>query len=144
VFQIASALLYLHQRHITHRDIKLENVLLVTDECTTSIKLIDFGFSTLFHRDNRKKMFCGTPSYMAPEIVQKLSFRGPPVDLWALGVLAYFLLTSSFPFKAPSDKELYTKIIAAEFNETKLNDPLARDLITRLLCADPEKRIDAR
>ena len=82
---------------MTHRDIKLENVLL--DRSCRIVKLIDFGFSTCVPNDKKIKLFCGTPSYMAPEIVMKEEFRGPPADIWALGVLLYALLSGKFPFK---------------------------------------------
>jgi serine/threonine protein kinase len=99
---------YLHQRNVTHRDIKLENILL--DETRTRVKLIDFGFSTCIPHEKKVKIFCGTPSYMAPEIVSKIEYAGPPADIWALGVLLYALLCGRFPFKGSNDKELYTNI----------------------------------
>ena len=82
---------------MTHRDIKLENVLL--NDANTEIKLIDFGFSTCIPNDRKIKIFCGTPSYMAPEIVSKIEYEGPPADLWALGVLFFALLCGKFPFR---------------------------------------------
>ena len=84
----------MHQRNVTHRDIKLENILL--DETRTRVKLIDFGFSACIPYE---KKVCGTPSYMAPEIVSKIEYSGPPADIWALGVLLYALLCGRFPFK---------------------------------------------
>lgn len=62
-------------------------------------KLIDFGFSTCIPNEIKYKMFCGTPSYMAPEIVLKKEYYGCPADIWALGVLLYVLLCGVFPFK---------------------------------------------
>ena len=93
---IVSAIAYCHSKQICHRDIKLENILL--DE-QGNPKLIDFGFSTCIPNDKKVKIFCGTPSYMSPEIVQKIEYNGPPADVWALGVLLYALLTGTFPFK---------------------------------------------
>ena len=95
--QVVFAIHYLHQRNVTHRDIKLENILL--DETRTRVKMIDFGFSTWFPHEKKVKIFCGTPSYMAPEIVSKIEYSGPPADVWALGVLLYALLCGRFPFK---------------------------------------------
>lgn len=94
--QITEALQYCHKKCITHRDIKLENLLM--DE-NKNIKLIDFGFSTYMPNDQKVKMFCGTPSYMAPEIVLKKEYCGPPADIWALGVLLFALLCGYFPYK---------------------------------------------
>jgi len=58
----------------------------------------------------RLRIFCGTPSYMAPEIVKKQEYDGPPVDMWALGVLLYVMLTRLFPFKGMNENDLYRKI----------------------------------
>ena len=102
---------YLHERHIIHRDIKLENV--IFDKTKSFIKLVDFGFSTcVMPKNSRIKIFCGTPTYMAPEIVSKdknaislgqaeKGHAGPPADIWALGVVLYLLLSGKFPFKPP-------------------------------------------
>jgi len=78
--QIMLGLKYCHKKCITHRDIKLENILL--DE-NRNVKIIDFGFSTKIPNEQKVKMFCGTPSYMAPEIVTKQEYSGPPADIWA-------------------------------------------------------------
>jgi MAP/microtubule affinity-regulating kinase len=93
--QVVEGIRYLHNRCITHRDIKLENLLLDDDN---NIRIIDFGFSTCIPIERKVKMFCGTPSYMAPEIVNKTEYCGPPADIWALGVLLFTLLCGTFPY----------------------------------------------
>ena len=92
---------------VTHRDIKLENVLFADNK---DIKLIDFGFSTVCQPGKRLKVFCGTPSYMAPEIVRRTEYEGKPVDMWSLGILLYALLCGCFPFRAKSYPDLYRRI----------------------------------
>jgi len=94
--QIMIALKYCHSKCIAHRDIKLENILLDEDK---NVKLIDFGFSTCIPNHKKIRMFCGTPSYMAPQIVSKVEYAGPPADIWATGVLLYALLNGCFPFR---------------------------------------------
>lgn len=109
--QLISALQYLHSKCIAHRDIKLENVML---DSSRNVKLIDFGFSTQIPNTQKVKLFCGTPSYMAPEIVQKIEFCGPPADVYASGVLLFAFFCGCFPFKGQNDKDLYKKISTAE------------------------------
>jgi serine/threonine protein kinase len=92
-----------------HRDIKLDNILL--EEGTRMVKLIDFGFSVVVNAPNQRlKVFCGTPSYMAPEITKKSDYEGLPVDIWALGVLLYVMLVGQFPFRGTSEQDLYQRI----------------------------------
>jgi len=105
--QLYSALTYLHQKCVAHRDIKLENVMLDT---SGNVKLIDFGFSTQIPNTQKVKLFCGTPSYMAPEIVQKIEFCGPNTDIYASGVLLFAFFCGCFPFRGENNKELYRKI----------------------------------
>jgi MAP/microtubule affinity-regulating kinase len=80
---------------VVHRDIKLENILI---DQNSSVKLIDFGFSIVIAENQKLNVFCGTPSYMAPEIVNKQEYDFG-VDIWALGVLFYKIVTGNFPFR---------------------------------------------
>ena len=121
----------MHKRNIVHRDIKLENIILGGDPSahppppptttTTThththpnanpiLKIIDFGFSITVPPDKKLQIFCGTPSYMAPEIVSKKEYYGPPVDVWSAGIVLYLMLVGHFPFKGTDDKHLYQKI----------------------------------
>jgi MAP/microtubule affinity-regulating kinase len=107
--EICFAIQHMHDHGIVHRDIKLDNILI--EEGTRMVKLIDFGFSVLTNTPNQRlKVFCGTPSYMAPEITRKTDYEGRPVDMWALGVLLYVMLTGTFPFRGVSEQDLYQRI----------------------------------
>ena len=110
--QIMTALYYCHKKSIAHRDIKLENILI---DDSNNVKLIDFGFSTCIPNEKKIKMFCGTPSYMAPEIVMKEEYAGPPADIWASAVLLYALMNGCFPYRGATDKELYRRIQRGTF-----------------------------
>ena len=79
-----------------HRDIKLENVMI---DSNNNVKIIDFGFSITIPKDKKLSIFCGTPSYMAPEIIKRAPYSGYAADIWALGILLYTLLCGKFPFK---------------------------------------------
>lgn len=135
--QVLLGIEYCHHRLVTHRDIKLENILL---DDSNNIKIIDFGFSTCFSHEKKVKMFCGTPSYMSPEIVARVEYSGPPADVWALGVLLYVLLCGCYPFKAQTDKELYKKIQYGQFAIPSHVSQGARSLINRIMRVDPKKR----
>lgn len=88
-------------------------------------------------------MFCGTPSYMAPEIVNKQEYTGPPADIWALGVLLYALLCGTFPFKGQTDKELYKKITSGDFYSPDFLCKETVDFIKWILNTNSDERPDA-
>lgn len=91
---------YMHDKQICHRDIKLDN--LIYDK-NKQVKIIDFGFA--ISSKDRLKNYCGTPSYMAPELIQKKGdYSGPAADIWATGVVLYTLLTGCFPFRGKDEK----------------------------------------
>lgn len=87
-------------------------------------------------------MFCGTPSFMAPEIVLKKQYRGAPADIWALGVVLYVMISGTFPFKGSTDKELYDKICASNYVKPIVSKPLL-NLLQSMLTVDPDERITA-
>ena len=103
-------------------------------------KLTDFGFS-VYTKDHRLKVFCGTPSYMAPEIVMRREYYGFPVDVWSLGVLLYAMLCGCFPFTANSYPNLYKKIAVGQFSTPKSLSANVKDVLRRMLCVNPPKRI---
>ena len=123
------------------RDIKLENILV--DRKTGKLKLIDFGFCCCTAPDTKLKIFCGTPSYMSPEIVQKRDYLGPPTDIWATGILLYALLCGHFPFKGQSDKELYKKISKGQFTPPDHMSKEAKNFLSKMLVVEPERRVTA-
>jgi len=131
---------YLHKESITHRDLKMENILI---DCNHNIKIIDFGFSILAPRHIRLKIFCGTPSYMSPEIVRKQEYLGQPSDIWSLGIVLYSLLCGVFPFKGNTDRELFDRICKGVYFFPPFLSERAKCLLKRILIKDPSKRIDA-
>jgi MAP/microtubule affinity-regulating kinase len=145
IFQpIAKALSYLHRLNIAHRDIKLENV--IRDEELTP-KLLDYGFSTCIEAGLHTQLFCGTPSYRSPEVVQRREYRGETADVWALGVLLFVALTGVFPFRGATDEELFRKIGEGDYSKNELSVSVSRagrDLIARMLRIDVEERIKAQ
>jgi len=95
--QIAMAIAYCHSKSVAHRDLKMENILITPQKY---VKIIDFGFSVRTKPDRKCKILCGTPNYMAPEIISKHEYYPQPTDVWALGVILYHTLCGVFPFQS--------------------------------------------
>ena len=106
------------------------------------MKLTDFGFSVLTTDPSKRlKVFCGTPSYMPPEITQRREYLGRPVDVWSLGVLLYAMVAGHFPFNAKTYPELYKKIASVVYKVPEHFSPALVNLLSRILNPDPSKRI---
>eukprot|EP00698_Gefionella_okellyi_P017356 TRINITY_DN505_c0_g1_i3.p1 TRINITY_DN505_c0_g1~~TRINITY_DN505_c0_g1_i3.p1 ORF type:complete len:578 (-),score=120.79 TRINITY_DN505_c0_g1_i3:256-1989(-) len=147
---ILRAVSFLHQRGIAHRDLKPENILLAKKEDVTSVKISDFGLARIFGDNEAMKTMCGTPQYLAPEVLasQKTqSTYSKAIDCWSLGVILYILLCGCFPFFERKGRSMYTAIQKGEFsfpeNLWKDMSTDSQDLIRNLLTVDPKKRFTA-
>uniref|UniRef100_A0A1A8R459 MAP/microtubule affinity-regulating kinase 3 n=1 Tax=Nothobranchius rachovii TaxID=451742 RepID=A0A1A8R459_9TELE len=135
--QIVSAVQYCHQKHIVHRDLKAENLLLDAD---MNIKIADFGFSNEFTLANKLDTFCGSPPYAAPELFQGKKYNGPEVDVWSLGVILYTLVSGSLPFDGQNLKELRERVLRGKYRIPFYMSTDCENLLKRFLVLNPAKR----
>jgi tRNA A-37 threonylcarbamoyl transferase component Bud32 len=136
--QIISAIQYCHSKGISHRDIKMDNIII---DRQLNVKLIDFGFGT--YTKDKVTVFCGTPSYMCPEIVTKVPYYGHMADIWALGILFYTLHVGYYPFRGTNDRELYNKIRKGVYDIPNNLPKSVKNLIKQMLILNPLQRASA-
>jgi serine/threonine protein kinase len=149
--QLVDGVLYCHQNGVCHRDLKPENLLL--DE-NGDLKISDFGLSALYEggggngtdgtENSRAALLhttCGTPNYVAPEVLADKGYDGRAADVWSIGVILYVLLAGFLPFDEPTMSALFRKIQKAEFSYPSWFTPRVKNLLNRILVPDPETRI---
>jgi 5'-AMP-activated protein kinase catalytic alpha subunit len=139
--QLNSAVDFCHSRGVYHRDLKPENLLL--DE-NHNLKISDFGLSALAEckrQDGLLHTTCGTPAYVAPELICKKGYDGAKADIWACGVILYVLLAGYLPFQDKNLMDMYKKIYKAELKWPSWFSSEARRLLRRILDPNPGTRI---
>ncbi|KAI9525660.1 Serine/threonine-protein kinase plk1 [Dissostichus eleginoides] len=135
--QLLKGVHYLHNNRVIHRDLKLGNIFLNDD---MELKIGDFGLATKIEFDGeRKKTLCGTPNYIAPEVLCKKG-HSYEVDIWSLGCILYTLLVGKPPFETSCLKETYNRIKKNNYTIPWHINPLASNLIKRMLHAEPAQR----
>lgn len=141
------ALRYCHSHQVAHRDLKPENLLLTSEEDDSNIKIADFGFAKKCATPKSLKTQCGTPGYVAPEILEGIAYDSQ-ADMWSLGVIVYILLGGYPPFIEQNQRDLFRKIRKGEyeFHEEYWGQVSqdAKDMISSLLTVDPDSRSTAK
>lgn len=139
--QLINAVDYCHSRGVFHRDLKPENLLL---DSHGVLKVSDFGLSALSQQlqgDGLLHTACGTPNYVAPEVLKDKGYDGTASDVWSCGVILYVLMAGYLPFDEPSLMALYLKICSADFTFPSWFSSGAKKLIKRVLDPEPLTRI---
>jgi len=158
ISQVLEAVAYLHSLGICHRDLKPENVLMKSDDPASTdynvVKLADFGLSTLGTYQNSMHTACGTPEYVAPEIVMSIGADKLPkkysakVDIWAIGVILYVMLCGFQPFQLDNQKAMYDAILGGQYGFPSPEwDPIsqeAKNFISFVLQVNPKTRPTAQ
>ncbi|KAL9102926.1 MAG: hypothetical protein Q9163_001986 [Psora crenata] len=155
--QLCGAIKYMHARNVIHRDLKMGNLFLDQE---MNLKIGDFGLAAVLvskdeyegiynHAKSRRTTLCGTPNYIAPEILEKeKGGHDHKVDIWAIGVILFAMLAGQPPFQSASQNEIYRRARSVDYvwpQESKHSNDIpeeAKDLVTRLLKVDAEERPD--
>ncbi|GAB4832037.1 CBL-interacting protein kinase 18 [Ancistrocladus abbreviatus] len=142
--QLISAVYCCHNRGVYHRDLKPENLLLDEDG---NLKVSDFGLSALAEskrEDGLLHTICGTPTYVAPEVVSRRGYDGAKADIWSCGVILYVMLAGHLPFRESNLMELYRKMRKADYKCPNWFPPEVRKLLSKILDPNPNTRISIR
>lgn len=135
--QLIAGMYYCHSKGFAHRDLKPENLLL---DANGTLKISDFGLSNL-QQDVLLQTICGTPNYVAPEVLMERGYNGLSADIWSCGVVLYVMLAGRLPFEDRNMNVLLGKIERGDYQMIRhISDP-AKDLVARMLTVDPRKRI---
>jgi len=145
---IVDAIRYCHEKGICHRDIKPENLLLQSKEMGIhSLKIADFGLARLLMQDTLATTCCGTPGYVAPEVLCRKPY-GMACDYWSIGVVTFIMLSGTPPFYEDETLALYESIKACKYNFDedlwKNVSPEAKDFVSKILVADPQQRMNCQ
>lgn len=138
--QILYGLNYAHTFSIIHRDLKPENIL-IASLSPPLIKIADWGMAAFAPPSLQLETSCGSPHYASPEIVNGERYQGTATDIWSCGVILYALLTGRLPFDDKNVKVLLSKVKSGKFDMPAWIDPLATDLLSRMLVVDVSCRI---
>jgi calcium/calmodulin-dependent protein kinase I len=152
ITQILQGVAYLHSHGIVHRDLKLENLILLNDREDSPVKIADFGLAKMMKPEEATlRTMCGSPQYVAPEILQvgtTVEEYTPAVDMWSVGVILFILLSGYSPFDDDNDAALFANIKEGRYD---IDDPVwdvvsdsAKDLVAKLLTVDAGARLSAR
>ena len=137
--QLINTIKYLHSIGIVHRDIKPDNILLELDN---TIKLCDFGVSKEVKENQLLTDSCGTPAFVAPEILKDSPYNPYMTDIWSSGVVLYAMITGFFPFRGVNETELHKNILSGMFPKLKDVSNELKDLLNKILEVNPNKRIN--
>ena len=137
--QIISGIEYLEKLKIVHRDIKLENIII---EDNKNVKIIDFGLSNIYPKNNILFSSCGSPCYASPEMIMGKNYSGSGTDIWSSGIVLFAMLCGYLPFTDVDEQKLYKKIMEGKIYFPQNISKLAKDLLKKLLNINPLKRIN--
>jgi serine/threonine protein kinase len=140
--QLVLGLRYVHNQEVAHRDLKPLNLLL---DAQGTLKISDFGLSQMQTETGLMTTMCGTPHFVAPDILSKQPYNGMKADIWSCGIILYVMLTGSVPFDDPDLKlhvyeGLWSRIRSGNFEMPRWVSPEAQELLVRMIDVDPDRR----
>ncbi|KAJ9451397.1 CBL-interacting protein kinase 23 [Diplonema papillatum] len=140
--QLIMGIYYCHQQGIAHRDLKPENLLLDGND---NLKISDFGLSNLQRGGaggggTLLQTVCGTPNYVAPEVLKEKGYNGITADIWSCGVILFVMLAGYLPFDDPNMNALFNKIERGDYRMARHFSEPIKDIISKMLVIEPEKR----
>jgi len=144
---LCSALAYMHEKKVVHRDLKPENILYANDRDDAPIKVADFGLARVVSGKEMMKTACGTPGYVAPEVLKNKGYDSGAVDMWSTGVILYILLCGFPPFYEEELPALFEQILHARYDfPSPWWDNVSKEakaMVSGLLTIDPKQRLTA-
>lgn len=147
VLKMMKALAICHQNNVAHCDLKPKNLLLVSETDDSYIKLADFGFAARVHEPKSLNKKCGTPFFVAPEILARKPYD-MSADIWSAGCIVFLLLSGNLPFRGRTQKELFKNIMKGDFEfnpkEWEGVSADAKDFVSKMLVRNPDDRTTAR